>query len=161
MKKLILSLLLCGGIFSLLVKPLATHAEDTTTGTTAITSEVVRGDVTLKVDAELNFGKQPLSAVVNFGSKEMNYTVTDYSGENDGFIIAAKLTDTDPTRSLKIGDVELSATAAPIVTKETDIVGENQEKLTATLTYTGLKKVQTYTSTIEWNLTKGTSQLKE
>ncbi|MBF8807314.1 MAG: hypothetical protein IC227_01445 [Enterococcus lacertideformus] len=161
MKKMSLFILLCGGILITSTKAVTVHADDSMVGTTSVTSEVVRGDVILKMDSAINFGQKPLSAVVDFGSKEMNYTVTDYSGDTDGFMITAKLTDADPKRSLTIGDVELSTTAAPIVTKEVNVVGENSEKVTATLKYTGLEKIQTYTSTIEWMLTKGTSQIAE
>lgn len=158
MKKIILSAVLCGGVFVASTSMLTAHAEDTLSGTTAVNSEVVKGDVTLKVDEGTDFGQQPLSAVVDFGTKDVNYTVTDYSGDVNGFTIAAKLADTDAKRSLKIGEVELSETAAPVVTKDTDAVGDNTDKVSAALKYTGVEKVQKYASRIEWSLTKGTTR---
>lgn len=157
MKKMILSAVLCGGVLVASSSMLTVHADDTLTGTTAVSSEVVKGDVTLKVDAATDFGQKALSAVEDFGTKDINYTVTDYSGDVKGFTISAKLTDTDAKRSLKIGGVELSDTAAPVVTKTADVVGENTDKVSAALKYTGVDKVQKLTSSIEWSLTKVTT----
>ncbi|MFK4943882.1 hypothetical protein ACFX18_07020 [Lactococcus garvieae] len=137
---------------------LTAHADDTLTGTTAVSSEVTKGDVTLKIDTTTDFGQQPLSAVVDFGTTDVNYTVTDYSGDVKGFTIAAKLADTDSKRSLKIGEVELSGTAASVVTTDTNVVGDNTNKVSAALKYTGVEKVQKYASSIEWSLTKGTTR---
>ncbi|WP_404898609.1 hypothetical protein [Lactococcus garvieae] len=137
---------------------LTAHADDTLTGTTAVSSEVTKGDVTLKIDTTTDFGQQPLSAVVDFGTTNVNYTVTDYSGDVKGFTIAAKLADTDSKRSLKIGEVELSDTAATVVTTNTNVVGDNTNKVSAALKYTGVEKVQKYASSIEWSLTKGTTR---
>ncbi|PGE39011.1 hypothetical protein COM63_31520, partial [Bacillus cereus] len=75
-----------------------------------------------------------------------------------GFTIAAKLADTDSKRSLKIGEVELSDTTAPVITTDTNVVGDNTNKVYAALKYTGVKKVQKYASNIEWSLTKGTTR---
>lgn len=158
MKKIILSAVLCGGVFVASTSMLTVHADDNLTGTTAVSSEVVKGDVSLKIDSTTDFGKQPLSTVVDFGTRDVNYTVTDYSGDVKGFTIAAKLADTDAKRSLKIGKVELSETAAPVVTKDTDAVGDNTDKVSAALKYTGVEKVQKYASSIEWSLTKGTTR---
>lgn len=157
MKKFILSAVLCGGVLVASSSMLTVHADDTLTGTTAVNSEVVKGDVTLKVDEATDFGQKALSSVVDFGSKDINYTVTDYSGDVKGFTISAKLTDTDDKRSLKIGDVELSDQEAPVVTKASNTVGENTDKVAAALKYTGVEKVQKYASSIEWSLTKGTT----
>ncbi|MFK4881361.1 hypothetical protein QR692_08755 [Lactococcus petauri] len=158
MKKIILSAVLCGGIFVASSSMLTAHADDTLTGTTAVSSEVTKGDVTLKIDTTTDFGQQPLSAVVDFGTTDVNYTVTDYSGDVKGFTIAAKLADTDSKRSLKIGEVELSGTAASVVTTDTNVVGDNTNKVSAALKYTGVEKVQKYASSIEWSLTKGTTR---
>lgn len=158
MKKNILSAVLCGGILVASSSMLTTHADDTLTGTTAVSSEVTKGDVTLKIDTTTDFGQQPLSAVVDFGTTNVNYTVTDYSGDVKGFTIAAKLADTDSKRSLKIGEVELSDTAATVVTTNTNVVGDNTNKVSAALKYTGVEKVQKYASSIEWSLTKGTTR---
>lgn len=133
------------------------HAADTLTATTTVNSEVIKGDITLQVDKTIDFGQQPLSRVVNFGTKNINYTVTDYVGKTNGFTISAKLSDVDAKRSVKIGEVELSQDAASVVTKSTDTVGENTDKVSASLKYTGIEKVQKYTSSIEWSLTKGNS----
>lgn len=156
MKNMILSAVLCGGIL-IVSSPMLTAHADTLTGTTAVSSKVVKGDVTLDVDSTINFGEKPLNSVVDFGTKPVNYTVTDYSGNSNGFTISAKLADVDAKRSLKIGSVELSDKEAMVVTKATDVVGDNTDNLSATLMYTGVDKVQSYTSSIEWTLTKGTS----
>lgn len=158
MKKIILSTVLCGGILVASSSMLTVHADDILTGTTAVSSEVTKGDVTLKIDTTTDFGQQPLSAVVDFGKTDVNYTVTDYSGDVKGFTIAAKLADTDSKRSLKIGEVELSNTTAPVITTDTNVVGDNTNKVYAALKYTGVKKVQKYASNIEWSLTKGTTR---
>lgn len=156
MKKL-LSMTLCVGILLGASSAVTAHADGTTTGTTTVNSEVTKGETTLKVDGATDFGQKPLSSVVDFGTRDINYTVTDYTGETNGFTISAKLSDKDDKRSVKIGEVELSQDAASVVTKSTDTVGENTDKVSASLKYTGIEKVQKYTSSIEWSLTKGSS----
>ncbi|CAK20207.1 hypothetical protein WJ048_04025 [Listeria welshimeri] len=158
MKKIILSTVLCGGILMGMMNGLTVQAADTLSGNTEIGAEVIKGDVSLTIDATTDFGSQPLSETVDFGSKDINYTVTDYSGTTNGYEISAKLADADGKRSLKIGEVELSEEVVPVVTKDVNIVGENSDKVTSTLVYTNVTKVQKYTSTIEWNLTKGSSK---
>lgn len=118
------------------------HAADTLTATTTVNSEVTKGDITLKVDKAIDFGQQPLSRVVNFGTKNINYTVTDYVGETNGFTISAKLSDVDAKRTVKIGETELSQTATAVVTKSKDVVGDNTDKVSASLKYTGLEKIK-------------------
>ncbi|WKF72407.1 hypothetical protein QYM42_08445 [Lactococcus lactis] len=158
MKKMILSAVLCGGVLVASSSMLTVHAADTLTATTAVSSEVVKGDVNLTVDATTDFGQKALSSVVDFGTKDVKYTVNDYSGDTKGFSISAKLTDTDAKRSVKIGGVELSDSVAPILTKTTDAVGDNSDKISIALKYTGVEKVQKYTSSIEWTLTKATTR---
>lgn len=154
MKKVIVSLVLCGGITVGILSERIVYADDTLNGSTEVGAEVIKGDVTLAMDSATDFGSQPLSETVDFGAKDINYTVTDYSGTTDGFTISAKLTDTDDTRSLKIGETELSETAAAVITKDSNEVGDNTDKISATLVYTGVTKVQKYATTIEWNVTK-------
>lgn len=156
MKKL-LSMTLCVGILLGASSAITAHADGTTTGTTTVNSEVTKGDLTLKVDGSTDFGQKPLSSVVDFGTRDINYTVTNYTGETNGFTISAKLSDKDDKRSVKIGEVELSQTAAAVVTKSTDAVGENTDKVSASLKYTGVEKAQKCTFNIEWTLTNGTS----
>lgn len=158
MKKIILSIVLCGGVLLGMTNGLTVQAADTLSGNTEIGAEVIKGDVSLTIDATTDFGSQPLSGTVDFGSKDIYYTVTDWSGTTNGYEISAKLADTDDKRSLKIGEVELSEEAAPVVTKDENSVGENSDKVASSLVYTNVTKVQKYTSTIEWNLTKGTSE---
>ncbi len=162
MKKKITGTLLLGSILLGASIGMVAQAADTLNGSTEIGAEITRGDVILSIDSPTNFGSQPLSAIVDFGSKEIKYTVTDYSGLTNGFTISAKLTDTDEKRSLKIGEAELSETTAPVIKKTTNTVGENKDKVTSSLTYTGVTKTQNYTSTIEWNLSKvDTKQISE
>lgn len=158
MKKIILSAVLCGGVLVASSAMLTAQADDTLSGTTAVSSEVVKGDVTLTVDNSTDFGQKPLANIVDFGAHDINYTVTDYSGTTDGYTISAKLTDTDAKRSLKIGDVELSDTDAQVVSQSSDQVGDNADKVSATLKYTGVTEAKAYTSSIEWTLTKATTR---
>lgn len=162
MKKYILSIALCGGGLVASTASVTVHADDSLTGTTSVSSEVVKGDITLAIDNSTDFGQQPLSDVVDFGTKDINYTVTDFTGTTDGFTIAAKLTDIDSKRSLKLGGIELSDIDTPIIQKATDTFGDNKDKVSAALKYTGVNQVKVYTSSIEWSLTKGTTaQFKE
>lgn len=162
MKKKIKSTLLLGGILLGSTFGMSAQAADILNGSTEIGAEIIRGDVILSIDSPTNFGSQPLSAIVDFGSKEIKYTVTDYSGLTNGFTVSAKLTDTDEKRLLKIGETELSETPALVIKKATNKVGENKDKLTSSLVYTGVTITQKYTSTIEWNLSKvNTNQISE
>lgn len=158
MKKIVVSAVVCGGIIMGMSSGITAQAADQLNGSTAIGADVTKGELTLQVDATTDFGSQPLSDVVDFGSKDMGYTVTDYTGTTTGFELSAKVTDTDTKRSLKIGGKELSETATPIVTEATNVVGENTKTVAAELVYTGVEKVQKYTSNIEWNLTKTTTE---
>jgi hypothetical protein len=152
MKKIILSAALCGGMLLGTANGIAVHA-DTLSSSTAVSAEVTRGDVTLAVDPTVDFASQPLAATVDFGSKDINYSVTDYSGETDGYQITAKLTDeADATRTVTVGGVTLSNEAAQVASKTTNEVGENADTLAATLSYTGIKQVKDYSTSIEWNL---------
>lgn len=159
MKKVVVSAVVCVGVIMGMTSGLtAAQAADQLNGSTAIGAEVTKGDLTLTVDGTTDFGSQPLSDVVDFGPKDIDYTVTDYTGTTNGFELSAKVTDTDEKRSLKIGDVSLSETAAPIVTEEDNVVGDNVKTVSSELVYTGVKKVQKYTSNVEWNLTKTTTK---
>ncbi|MFK4895354.1 hypothetical protein ACI1TH_00380 [Lactococcus petauri] len=158
MKKIILSAVLCGGILISSSTMLTAHADDTLSGSTAINSEVIKGDVTLTLDSSIDFGKKPLANIVDFGAHDINYTVTDYSGNTNGYTISAKLSDTDAKRSLKIADVELSDTDAQVISQSSNQVGDNTDKVSTTLQYTGVTETKTYTSSIEWTLTKATTR---
>ncbi|MFC0234312.1 hypothetical protein ACFFIF_09950 [Vagococcus entomophilus] len=137
-------------------------ADDTLNGNTAISAEVTAGDVTLDVDKNIDFGKKALADIVDFGSQDIGYTVTDYSGTTDGYSISAKLTDKDETRTVKLGDTVLSTDAAVVVKPTSNKVGENKDKVKAALSYEGVTSVKKFTSTIEWTLTKGrTEQIGE
>lgn len=164
MKKIGYSLLFTGSllIFISFGSGNIVHATDNLTGNTKVGAEVIKGDVSLTVDQTVDFGKQPLSQVVDFGSKDINYVVTDYSGTTNGYELSAKLTDTDNTRSLKVQGVELSNIASPVMKKTMNSVGDNNDKVSSSLKYTGVTKAQKYSSSIEWNLTKvSTKQISE
>lgn len=158
MKKVIVSAVLCGGILMGITSGVTAQAADQLDGNTIIGAEVIKGDITLKVDNTIDFGSQPLSDVVDFGSKDISYTVTDYTGATNGFELSAKVMDTDEKRSLKFGDIELSEIATPVVIEATNIVGENTKTVSSSLVYTGIEKVQKYTSNVEWNLNKSTTK---
>lgn len=158
MKKVIVSAVLCGGVLMGMTSGLTAQAADQLDGSTTIGADVTKGDITLKVDTETDFGSKPLSDVVDFGSKDIGYTVTDYTGTTNGFELSAKVMDTDEKRSLKIGEKELSETAQPVVTEANNVVGENTKTVSSALKYTGIEKVQKYTSNVEWNLTKSTTK---
>lgn len=158
MKKRILGLTLLGGLLIGATNATSAEAADVLNGSTEIGAEVVKGDVTLIVDNKTDFGTQPLSSVVDFGLKDINYTVADYSGTTNGFSISAKLTDIDEKRSLRLDGIELSDVAVPVVTKDSNLVGDNVDKVSSGLIYTGVTKAEKYTSTIEWNLTKATTK---
>lgn len=168
MKKVILLSALLGGVFLFSTTASADSGTGTTpaagtatnqtadSGTTDLTAATTAGDISLTVDPTVDFGSKPLADVVAFGTKEINYTVTDYTGTTDGFTLTAKLKDDDATESLKLDTNELSTTAINIAAPTTDVFGDNAGKTSADLTYTGVKTVTTLTSTIEWNLTKAT-----
>ncbi len=162
MKKIILSAMLCGGMLLGVANSGVAHAADKLTGNTTATATVTKGDVTLDIDSAINFDPQPLSGDVNFGSQDVNYKVTDYSGDTKGYQLSAKLGDTDATRTVKIGDTTLSDSAAVVASKDSNIVGENADKLSVSLEYNGIKEVKDYSTAIQWNLTKTqTEQITE
>ncbi|HEM7699985.1 TPA: hypothetical protein U2K93_001647 [Enterococcus faecalis] len=158
MKKVIVSAVLCGGVLMGMTSGLTAQAADQLDGKTTIGSEVIKGDITLKVNDNIDFGVKPLSGVVDFGTKEISYTVTDYTGTTNGFELSAKVMNKDGKRSLKIGDKELSEKAQAVVTEANNVVGENTKTVSSALKYTGIEKVQKYTSNVEWNLTKSTTK---
>lgn len=158
MKKAILSTVLCGGILMGMTSGLTAQAADQLDGNTTIGADVTKGDITLQVDTETDFGSQPLSGVVDFGSTDISYTVIDYTGTTNGFELSAKVMDTNEKRSLNIGGKELSETAQPVATEANNVVGENTKTVSSALKYTGIEKVQKYTSEVEWNLTKSTTK---
>lgn len=162
MKKVIVSAVLCGGVLMGMTSGITAQAADVLAGNTNISAAVTQGDVTLSVDTDVEFGTQPLSNVVNFGEKTISYTVMDYSGTTNGFEISAKVTDKDEKRSLKIAETELTEEAANVVRSEANSVGENTGNVTSALVYSGVQTAQAFTTTVEWNLTKGTtSQISE
>ncbi|ODJ58899.1 hypothetical protein [Brochothrix thermosphacta] len=133
-------------------------AEDKMNGETTVNSEITKGEVTLEVDATTNFGKKELAPVVNFDDQVINFKVTDYSGTTNGYTITAKLGDADTTRSLKIGESELSNTdATEVVAEATHDVGENEGSVNAALKYTDATETREFTSVINWELTKGST----
>lgn len=162
MKKIILSAALCSGVLLASAATMTVaHADDELKGTTTVTSEVTRGERTLTVDPDTGFDKKPLAAIVDFGTKTINYNLTDYSGHTDGFTILAKLEDKDEKRVLTLAGKELSDTPEAIATKATNAVGDNKDSADAKLVYTGLTDVKVYTSKIEWSVQPTTALLAE
>lgn len=159
MKKVIMTgSLVCGTILVMGLSTGLTVQADELTGNTAIGAEVIKGDTVLEIDKNTNFGQKSLSDVVNFGTQDINYTVTDYTGTKNGFSISAKLTDTDATRSLKVSGEELSETAVEVVNADTNAVGANVAKVEIGLVYTKAQDTKVFNSTIEWELTKATTK---
>lgn len=158
MKKTILSIALCGGILASVGTAVIVHADDTKTGTTEVTSKVLAGDISLLIDNSVNFGEKTLAKEVDFGSKDVNFTVTDYTGAPKGFTIQAVLKDEDAKRVVTVGDKELSKTATQVYSVKANNNGDNIGKVAATLKYTGLDTAKVYTTNIEWTLSAGTSK---
>lgn len=158
MKKTILRVLVCSGMLFSLFCGVKVYAEDVLNGDTEIGAEVIKGDLSLIVDKNIDFGKQPLNSTVDFGTQDIKYNVLDYTGKTNGYELTAKLTDIDEKRVLKIDEVEISDTAALVVSKDSNVVGKNEDKVAAKLVYNGITSVQKYTSSIEWNLTKVTAR---
>ncbi|MCS8569848.1 hypothetical protein [Pediococcus pentosaceus] len=165
MKKIILSAMLCGGMLLGVANSGVAHAADKLSGTTTATATVAKGDVTLDVDSTAKFANpQPLSADVKFDGASVGYTVTDYSGDTNGYTLSAKLTDTDATRTVMVGDTPLDPEggATKVVTKDTDKTTNPEETLSLSVEYKGITEVKDYTTTIEWDLQKAqTQQFKE
>ncbi|ATF25653.1 hypothetical protein [Brochothrix thermosphacta] len=148
---------ICGGMMAFSFVS-SVSADNTMNGETTVNSEITEGEVTLEVDATTNFGKKELAPVVNFDDQVINFKVTDYSGTTNGYTITAKLGDADTTRSLKIGESELSNTDATEVAAEaTHDVGENEGSVNAALKYTDATEKKAFTSVINWELTKGST----
>ncbi|MBZ6003762.1 hypothetical protein KII95_07000 [Leuconostoc gelidum subsp. aenigmaticum] len=146
----------------MIVGPLTSvNADDTLNGTTNVTSEVTRGDLSLKVADSVDFGKQVLSPVVDFGTKGIDYTVTNYTGELDGYTISVKADADVSERSFKVGDVSnASATDATAVTvaAEDDQNGDKLGTADSALSYAGLKTIGKYNTELTWTLTQGTPE---
>ena len=148
---------ICGGMMAFSFVS-SVSADNTMNGETTVNSEITEGEVTLEVDATTNFGKKELAPVVNFDDQVINFKVTDYSGTTNGYTITAKLGDADTTRSLKIGESELSNTdATEVVAEATHDVGENEGSVNAALKYTEATETKAFTSVINWELTKGST----
>ncbi|WKK68808.1 hypothetical protein [Brochothrix thermosphacta] len=158
-KSMIKGSILCGTMVLVgLNSGLTAQAADSLSGNTNVGAEVTTGDVILKVNSSTDFGQKPLDKVVDFGKKNINYTVTDYTGTKNGFSISAKLGDSDTTRSLKIGDKELSETAVAVVIAGSNTVGPNEGVVEASLIYTDAQDTQKLNSVIEWELTNTTTR---
>lgn len=171
MKKIVLRTLFIGGItlgLSIFGNT-AVLAADSLTGKTDIAAKTIAGDVTLMIDGTVDFKEQPLSPEINFGSQDLNYTVTDYSGSTNGYILQAQLEDQDMNRTLQVDGKEISTTGTEkddqgneipttptsVVDKATDVFGDNTDKLPVTLKYKNVTEIKDLTTKIEWTLIKG------
>lgn len=162
MKKIILSAALCGGVLLASAATLTVaHADDVKKDSTVVTSEVTKGDLTLVVEKDADFGTKPLASTVTFDTRNIGFNVIDYSGNTDGYEVSAKLTDKDEKRVLKLADKELSDAPQVISAPKTNKVGDNGDAVSAVLSYTGITKVQKYASTIEWSVEPATALLAE
>ncbi|EUJ41143.1 hypothetical protein [Brochothrix campestris] len=134
------------------------HADDVLTGNTTIDAQVTKGDLILAMDEKTDFGTQPLGDKIDFGTKDIAFTVTDFTGTTTGFTLTAQLGDTDAKRSLKVGGVELSETAVTVLSKPTNIIGENKEKVGAQLVYTNVNETKVFQTLVKWQLTNATTK---
>lgn len=133
-------------------------ADDVLTGNTTIDAQVTKGDLVIGMDATTDFGQKPLGNKVDFGTKEIAFTITDFTGSTKGYQITAQLADTDKKRSLKVGGVELSEMAATVLTKDSNVIGENKDKVAAQLVYTNLTEMKVYKTIVKWQLTNTASK---
>ncbi|WP_407350019.1 hypothetical protein VNN41_03270 [Lactococcus garvieae] len=160
MKKISLSTVLGGVILfgAGLIVP-TVQAADVLSGDTAVSATVAGGDVTLTVDATKDFGSQPMAPVIDFGTQDIGYTVTDYSGNTRGYSITAKLGDDVTERTLSVGGKELSTTAQEVVNEASSSAGDHTGTLPAALQYEGVTTPGALSSTINWELTKATYKM--
>jgi hypothetical protein len=183
MKKALAGVLLAGGVILGTVALAGPNVQATSvlTGKTAVAAKTIAGDVTLEVGANLDFEDQPLSEAIDFGTKELELTVTDYSGDANGYTIQAQVDGADDKRVLKIDGKEVNSivptppaadgttptTPDPAATpsspvevhvEKTDTFGKNAPvKLPIALTYAGVTEKQGLTFGIAWTLVKGTT----
>jgi hypothetical protein len=168
MKKIFLKALFMGGVLSCtIVGNTSILAADSLTGKTTVTAKTTAGDVTLAINNKLDFGDQQLSDLIDFGSKEITYHVTDYSGDTNGYSLQARVEDSDANRMLKVNSTDISAVGTvdsqgnslPPITIDsvkTDIFGINPDKkVTISLKYSNLKEKSILNTTIDWILVKG------
>jgi len=147
-------------LFSLSVETIS--ADDNLREKNTMSAQVIGGDFSFSIENALIFEAQTLSSHIDIGSKDIDYVVTDYSGTVDGYEITAKLLDTDPTRILKIDDVELSDVSNIVVLTDSNSIGENSDTLNISLEYRGISEAKTYTSIIEWTFSSSqTSEIFE
>lgn len=160
MKKIIMNTVICGAILAGTSATMTNvYAADVLSGDTAVNATVGEGNVTLTVDDTIDFGSQQLSDIIDFGSKDINYKVTDYSGNEFGYSVTAVLGDDDTTRTLNVGGTDLSTTAAEVVTETSSSAGEHPGTLPAALQYEGVTTPGALSSSITWTLTKATSMM--
>ncbi|WP_429960513.1 hypothetical protein [Enterococcus sp. AZ012] len=146
--------------FSLSVETIS--ADDNLREKNTMSAQVIGGDISFSIENAVIFESQILSSHIDIGSKDIDYVVTDYSGTVDGYEITAKLLDTDPTRILKINDVELSDVSNIVVLTDSNSIGENSDTLNISLEYRGISEAKTYTSIIEWTFSSSqTSEIFE
>lgn len=158
MKTIILRTVLCGGVLVGMTSGMTVQA-DTLDGNTKLSAEVTQGEVNLSIQEEVKYDAQPLSSSVDFGEKLVEFRVTDYSGTTNGYEISAKLLDNDDKRFVTINSDEISETARTVFIAESNTVGINLPELVEVgLQYKGIEKTMTYTTDIEWTLTKATTE---
>jgi len=155
-----LGLLLCGGVLVAGMPTISASADDVTTGETALSAYLSRGDMVLGVDKEVNFGQQQLTedANVDFGSKQIAYTVDDFTGKQIGFIISAQAGKKDEDRTLNLNGKNISNEAADVVVQEASQYGRNTGEITAELIFDNLTSInKDVTDTITFTITQGTT----
>lgn len=149
--------MICVGGLLIIPTSSGVKADDVLAGKTTIEAQVTRGDLIIGIDAKTNFGEQPLNETVDFGSRDIAITIIDYTGSTSGYTITAQLTDADKKRALVVNGVALSETAATVLMKANNQVGENKEKVVAQLKYRNPTETKVYQTVIKWQLTNGTT----
>lgn len=157
MKKLVVSTLL---LSSMVLIGVGANAEEAN-GPTQVNSEVIAGDVTFVINNLVDFGQKPLDASVDFGTKPISYTVTDYSGNAEGFSVTASITGVNEKINLSVGDQVLSSTPAEVLTKSTLSFGANPGEVNSSLSLVGAESLGQYNETITWVFQKNVSTIEE
>lgn len=145
-------------------------AADKLDGSTEAKSAVTKGDLLFTAPAAFDFGSQALSNdEIKFEQKvDAAGKVTDYTGDNTGYAIDAKVSSLDEKGELKVNGITLNATGSSILKvadttdagkadgdAKTDKFGDNAFNPKFDLSYKGLDHlIAGDKATITWTLSK-------
>lgn len=160
--------------FATLAGTTAHAAEQEDVGSTDVVADVTSGDFRFTVDSMVKYDAQPFASTIDFGTHAINYTVSDNTGDTNGYTLSAHLMDNGSedasfTRTLKFVDdagadvLVLSATEGLVEAPTTNVVGDNTKSATISLVYSNVTSLEEFEmnpiSTIMWEVTKDGSQL--